>query len=210
MNKTLTIFLLFFLLFLPINSKAAIIKNLSLYGGYVNFNESFKPAAQYGGSLDLITSDGIGFHLSASYLKSQSKNSKYYDLTLVPMMAGLTYHFFPYRHYSPYVTGVVCFNAASQFLDAPLIGYGLKVGFYFRMDKYSGLFIEGAKYLTHDNKTDLNLDPAVINAGLTLTLWGLEPADKKRLNSHRKELRSRRRRRNLRKKRLIEEELDKL
>jgi hypothetical protein len=206
-RKLIPLFLILTITFFA-NPSFAIIKNLSFFGGYTSFSENFKPSAKYGAALDLITADGIGFHVSSAYIKTQSESSDYSDLKFVPLMAGITYHFFPFRQMSPYISALVCMNLTSQYMESPISGYAVKTGFFFRMDKYSGIFVEAEKQFAKDSKTDIQLDPFSINAGITLTLWGLEPGDDNRYDNYQKELNSRRSMRKLRKKRLIEEELE--
>ena len=208
MKKFTLFFIIIFTLIFNSASSFAIIKNLSFFGGYTTFTENFKPDAEYGGALDLITADGIGFHVSASYIKTKSKSDKYYDLKMVPIMAGLTYYFFPYRQISPYLSALVSMNLTSQYMENPLSGYAICSGFFFRMDKFSGVFVEAKKSFTRDSETGITLDPFSINAGVTLTLWGLDAEDDTKYEDYQKEVQSRRGMREKRKKRLIQEELD--
>lgn len=155
--------------------QADIIKNVSLAVGNTGFQEKYQNTWQYGAGLDLITSNGMGFHLSGAYMKAKPKLSEDSELTFAPIYAGFSYHFFPYRNVSPYLTALLCIDFASRFMETPIIGYGLKAGFLFRMDSYSGLFMEVIKQVANDSKTETMLDPLTINAGLVLTLWGLDP-----------------------------------
>ncbi|MCP4049354.1 MAG: hypothetical protein GY730_01420 [bacterium] len=207
-NKLFILNLLIVLLVSTSVNAESIIKNLKFSGEYVLLNEAFERSSQYGFGLDLITSDGIGFTMSAAYLQARSSTDKYPRLKMVPVTAGILYHFFPYRQISPYIAGLVSLNFTSKFLQTPIPGYGIKTGFFFRMDKFSGLFFEISKNFILDNKTNLALDPFAISAGLSLTLWGLEHDPEKKINDFRSKRRERRSSRRKRRKRIIERELD--
>jgi hypothetical protein len=200
---------IFILLLMNVNVYAeSIIKNLKLSADYVSMSEAFKNDFQYSCALDLITSDGIGFSVSVGYFKTDSIDERFSKLKIVPVSAGILYYFFPYRQISPYFAWLIDLNFTSKFLQTPILGYCVKAGFFFRMDKYSGIFAEVSKRLMYDERNDLSFDPFTISAGLALTLWGLEDNSQQKINDFESKRRRRSLRRRVKRRRLIERELD--
>ena len=169
--KQLVIMVVFLFLFSNsfLTQVNALQKAIGVGGGVSMFSDYYSTDGNIMVKMQLQSYNGVSIDLNGGYIRSNGKTTANPDLSMIPLLIGVTYTYKnPFSTFEPYMGLLAGASVMNDSFESPLLTYGGRVGLDVRMDHSLLLFLEAQYLRLNDSKNNLDISPLNFAMGIKL------------------------------------------